>query len=438
MKCNSPALPIARYFFFALALAAMLMSTNPVFARQATLLKFNGSDGAFSTAGLITDGTNFYGTTSENPPNFNGLVFELSPPASGSGAWTETVLYTFTGGKDGSGPSAGLVRDAKGNLYGTATYGGPGNAACGSGCGTVFELSPPSQPGGTWTETTIYQFKASLDGANPESGLILDQAGNLYGTTMLGGSSQECCGTAFELSPPQQPDGSWTETVLHDFKGGTDGEILWAGLYRDAAGNLYGTTLNGGANNDGIAFQLVPPSSGGTWTENILVEFSGVFSGGTYGPLVEYKGSLYGAGYASGSSGQGSVFSLTPAAGTWTYSTLYSFTGGSDGGTPNGLVVDSQGNLYGGTEAGGDLNDGTCHLSFFRVVGCGVVYKLTPQNGGQAWTQSVLATLQASEGFGIYAPLLMSKGVLWGTTQQGGANPNRCQLGCGTVFAVKP
>jgi uncharacterized repeat protein (TIGR03803 family) len=179
------------------------------------------------------------------------VVFRLSPSGS------ETVLYSFTGGADGANPSAGLVRDAAGNLYGTTFLGGVESGSCGGSCGVVFKLSP------TGSETVLHSFTGGADGANPSAGLIQDAAGNLYGTTFLGGvESDSCggsCGVVFKLSP------TGSETVLHSFTGGADGAGPYAGLIQDAAGNLYGTTSEGGANSVcplspgcGVVFRLAP------------------------------------------------------------------------------------------------------------------------------------------------------------------------------------
>ena len=180
---------------------------------------------------------------------------------------------------DGLGPE-GVIRDASGNLYGTTTFGGA-NLGSGQGAGTVFNLAPPAQSGGPWTETVLYNFCSAalcIDGQNPEAGLIQDAAGNLYGTTYGGGAHDY--GTVFELAPPSQSGGPWTQTVLYSFCSAAhcaDGELPEAGLIQDAAGNLYGTTTIGGVNNQGTVFKLAPPAqSGGPWTEAVLYSFCSV------------------------------------------------------------------------------------------------------------------------------------------------------------------
>jgi uncharacterized repeat protein (TIGR03803 family) len=213
------------------------------------LHKFNGIDGAYPAAGLIFDrGGNLYGTTSGGGSdllNQLGTVFELSRTASG--AWTEKVLHDFNAVDDGNQPLAGLIFDTAGNLYGTTPYGGDGAGSV----GTVFQLSPTAT--GHWIEKVLYGFITAVDGAVPRASLIFDTAGNLYGTTSLGGANHY--GTVFELSTAGV--GNWTEKVLHSFSG-TDGSDPQTSLIMDAVGNLYGTTIEGGAHSDGTVFEIIP------------------------------------------------------------------------------------------------------------------------------------------------------------------------------------
>src|SRR5258708_8182362 len=175
-------------------------------------------------------------------------------------AQTETILYSLGGGSDGQDPAAGLIFDAAGNLYGTSIEGG-GCTRLNAGCGSVFEMSPNGSGG--WTEKVLYGCSGGADGLQPEGTLVLDTAGNLYGTTQVGGT---CCGVVFKLT--HNSDGSWTQSVLYTFAGGSDGSEPVAGLVFDAAGNLYGTTQEGGGGGCGIircgtVFELTPNSSGG-------------------------------------------------------------------------------------------------------------------------------------------------------------------------------
>jgi uncharacterized repeat protein (TIGR03803 family) len=272
-----------------------------------------GKDGGNPSASLVFDQKgNLYGTTQDggNGAPGNGTAFKLTPNADGS--WTESVLYVFSGGEDGGNPTASLIMDSAGNLYGTTFYGNSG-PCLGGECGVVFELMPNAD--GTWTESVLYRFKGGKDGGNPETDLIFDQAGNLYGTTKVGGCSGDC-GVVFELTP--QTDGSWMESVLYRFNG-RDGRYPAAGLISDAAGNLYGTTVLGGdlslCNNGsgcGVVYKLVP-NSNGKWTETVLHRFlnrPGVLP--YTGLIFDSSGNLYGTTFGDGNSTFGSVFEVTP------------------------------------------------------------------------------------------------------------------------------
>src|SRR5579872_2339623 len=218
-----------------------------------------------------------------------------------SEAQVETVLYHFKGAPDGANPAAALVADGRGNLYGTTKAGG--NAGCfqNKGCGTVFELSPPSTPGGPWNETVLYTFLGPEvgDGGNPISSVIFDGNGNLYGTTPIGGAAS--AGAVFELTPPANGSGQWSEIILYSFKGSPDGESPEAGLRFDQTGNLYGTTSSGGVGscNCGTVFELSPSEVlSVTWNENILHSFAGPPTDGgtpTASLVADPKGRLYGS-----------------------------------------------------------------------------------------------------------------------------------------------
>ena len=202
-----------------------------------------------------------------------GTVFEMTPKEGGG--WTEKVLHNFGNGTDGAYPEAGLIFDAAGNLYGTTAYGGP------HGYGTVFEMTPNGSGG--WTEKVLHYFGNGSDGLSPYSGLIFDAVGNLYGMTMGGGSSDN--GTVFELTPSE--GGNWTEKVLHNFGGynGPNGCFPSSGLIFDAAGNLYGTTTQGGDHGVGIVFEMTPKVGGG-WTEKTLHNFGTAWTGNTPGTAL--------------------------------------------------------------------------------------------------------------------------------------------------------
>ena len=376
----------------------------------------NGADGAGPAAGLIFDKNgNLYGTTSEGGTHGVGMVFELAP-AQGGG-WTEQVLYSFsTNGPVGADPAAGLIFDAAGNLYGTTNRGGTHDF------GTVFELTP-NAGGGGWTETVLYHFSNYPDGAYPVAGLIFDAAGNLYGTT--GGGGTRDVGTVFELTP--KAGGGWTETVLYNFSTkGPVGAYPYAGLIFDGAGNLYGTTSEGGTRGVGTVFELTPKAGGG-WTEQVLYNFSTNGPVGAYpfaGLIFDAAGNLYGTTNRGGTHGYGTVFELTPTAGGgWTEAVLYSFsTNGPVGAYPDaGLIFDKNGNLYGTTYEGGTDNSGT-------------VFELTPKAGG-GWTEKVLYSFHYNgpDGYHPWAGLVFdAAGNLYGTTSDGGT------FGAGVVFEITP
>jgi uncharacterized repeat protein (TIGR03803 family) len=303
-------------------------------------------------AGLVRDtagnlyGTTYYGGGSSNCPGGCGLVFKLDKNGK------ETVLHTFAG-KDGEHPYAGLIVDTLGNLYGTSAGGA-------FGFGAVFKLDKTDK------ESVLYSFKGGSKGQVPEASLIRDTAGNLYGTTYSGGinACANGCGTVFKL------DKTGKASVLYSFKGGTDGASPVAGLVRDSAGNLYGTTVNGGinacTNRCGTVFKV--DKSG---HESVLYRFKGGSDGGLpYAGLVrDAAGNLYGTTYSGGAHQLGAVFKVDK---TGHESVLYSFPGGSDGGLPYaGLIRDAAGNLYGTASFFGtpSTNCGS---------GCGVVFRLTP------------------------------------------------------------
>jgi uncharacterized repeat protein (TIGR03803 family) len=389
------------------------------------------------TANLTMDAAgNLYGTAlgggSTACPNYGcGMVWKLT--RNSNGTWGAlTVLHEFTGGADGANPfRAGLIFDAASNLYGTTSSGGDTTACTMGGppgCGVVFKLAPNAE--GTWAETVLYTFTGGADGATPYAGLILDAAGNLYGETDGGGSSTYClygCGVVFKLAP--NPDGTWAETVLYSFPGGADGYAPQGGLIFDAAGNLYGTTSQGGACTAcGVVFKLAP-NPDGTWAETVLYSFTGGADGAysTTGLIFDAAGNLYGTTFEGGS-GYGVVFKLAPSPdGNWTESVLYSFTDGTDGANPAaGLIFDAAGNLYGTTWAGGDT---VACRPYGLPHGCGVVFELTPTSSG--WSETVLRKF-LGEAENPQAPLIFDpKGNLYGTTEVGTGN-------YGVVFEITP
>jgi uncharacterized repeat protein (TIGR03803 family) len=362
--------------------------------QETVLYSFPGAaDGSAPFAGVSRDAAgDLYGTAGGGGSAGFGVVYKLA--ASG-----ETVLYTFTGGADGGEPTSGIIRDSAGNIYGTTNYGGAGTGS--AGAGVFYKLdtsghetvlytftggSDGAYPGGVITdstgnfygttsgggtanmgvvykvdsaghETVLYSFTGGADGGTPGAGVIRDSAGNLYGTTIYGGKINcgvgSGCGVVFKL------DTSGQETVLYRFSGGSDGSYPHAGVVRDSAGNLYGTAFDGGTVEAGVVYKVDT-----TGHETVLYQFQGADGANPIGGVIrDAAGDLYGTTVAGGPAGKGVVYELD-AAGHETV--LYSFTGGADGGSPTGdLIRDSAGNLYGTTQSGGRESSG-------------VVFKLTP------------------------------------------------------------
>jgi uncharacterized repeat protein (TIGR03803 family) len=456
----------------AITLVSLTAHSTALADSENILWNFGGfaGDGLGPFAGLIADKSgNFYGTTcgggSTDSNGNGGTVFELSPPSGVGSSWTESILADF--GKDsanGTCPMGGLVADKQGNLFGT-------KSVLFNYCGAVFELFRPT-PGGKWTEQQIYQFPGDFDtcpdGGNPAATMLIDASGNLYGTTIRGGvydSCDEsiCTGAVFKLTPPSSPGGQWTESLPWSFGGyGTDGLNPFGGLVMDHAGSLYGTTAGGGIHGYGTVFRLRPPATtGGSWTESKLWNFAGAPDGAypSAGLTLGTDGALYGTTQAGGAFGTnplkifrfdtlldfevigvgGTVFKLIPPStpgGSWSESVLWSF---GDGLNPLGqLLLDSQGNLYGTTQAGG-LYNAASPTSRFIDVG-GTVFKLSPPaTGAGTWTESTLWNFgSGSDGLSPIAGLLAdSFGNFFGTTLFGGAFPGASYpYYAGTVFEV--
>jgi len=305
------------------------------------------SDGYEPTGSLVWDAKgNLFGVTQGGGALNAGTVFELSPTSGGG--WIKSTPYTFTGGSDGGRPIS-LISDGKGTLYGTTTYGGDGSCSC----GTVFELK---QSKGSWTETVLHSFLGVPDGSIP-IGLTLGQAGNLYGATELGGTYN--AGTVFQI---KRSGNHWKESVLHNFTGGADGDIPEASVVVDQAGNLYGTTTSGGAGGCGcgIVFKLEHHSNG-KWKEQVLHRFKNNGHDGTAPttPLIfDSAGNLYGTTYEGGAYGAGIAFELMQNFnGTWIETVIETFIGPSRGSEPNALVLGKDGYLY-GSALGGVYNAG--------------------------------------------------------------------------------
>jgi uncharacterized repeat protein (TIGR03803 family) len=382
------------------------MTANTSTARALTLaviVLYNftgGSDGGDPAYTVNADGAgNFYGTTFGGGLgqgfDGHGTVFELSP--NGVGGWNETVLYAFTGGADGGQPAySGLIFDRVGNLYGTACCGGA------NGHGVVFELS---LVGNSWTETVLYSFTDGTDGASPFGSLIMDTAGNLYGTTLEGGVGEH--GIVFELSPSGS---GWTEQVISDVS-----PTYFGGSTLDAHGNIFGGVMQGSK-----VGELRPNGRGG-WNPTLIHTFTGAPNDGSdaQGTVVlDRAGNLYGTTSAGGTENYGTVYMLSPEKnGTWTAKILYSFKGGTDGNSPAaGVVLDAAGNIYGVTESGGQY-------------GLGTVFALAPV-GPDSYKEKILWSFNGTDGQEPYYPMILDGGSLYGAVPFGGAS------GWGAVFEL--
>lgn len=395
--------------------ALLLLAAHPAQAQTETVL-YNftgGNDGAQPEASLTFHNGNLYGTTQTGGILGYGVVFELSP--NGSGGWNQTVLHQFALGEipppDGGFPTSNVIFDSAGNIYGTTMFGGP--ADCGD-CGTVFELTPN---GTSWTQTILYSFAGGNDGLHPQSGLTMDAAGNLYGTTLLGGPNN--AGTVFELS--RSGDG-WTEKII--YAPAVDDSIgMYAGLAMDAAGNLYGAS---GA----TVFELSPNGNGG-WNPTVLVTFApsskeGFDAEGT--PVFDQTGNLYGTTAWGGANNYGAVYKLSRENGTWQESVLYSFPSNrAEGSHPwGGVVLDAAGNIYGTAMNGGPNSTYCLHT-------CGTVFELSPVAGGGYQEKTLWGFNYIDGSTPMDSLVLDSAGKLYGTTEAGGVLAGGV---AGTVFEV--
>jgi uncharacterized repeat protein (TIGR03803 family) len=416
-------------------IATMILAVPLAQAQTFTVIHTftGGADGGSPEGGLTMDAAgNLYGTTAgyEEPCGSQcGTVFEMKPTGQG---WVLAPLYRFTGGSDGASPQAAVVFGPDGALYGTAVYGGTSCPSTQYGCGTVFRLTPQPRACNSvlcpWVQTVLYRFVGGAnDGAFPLSQVTFDTAGNLYGTTYSGGVyTTNCdygdnwCGTIFKLT---HSNGGWTESVPYFFTGANDGANPIAGLTADAAGNFYGAAELNGVGGGGTIFELTPYGSG--WAENTLLSFVSS-SGGGYFPrgqlIFDPAGNLYGTTEFGGEypNEGGTVFEMSVSGGGWTITGGYSLPGSTEHGGPlAGLVRDSAGNLYGTAFQLGSNN-------------VGLVFKLTPSNGG--WTYTLLHEFSVGDGgdFPVGGLVLDAQGNLYGTAGGGGA------YGWGVVWEITP
>lgn len=407
-----------------------------------------GPDGGLVSGG---DGR-LYGLTSKGgdaPPGRlggHGTAYQLTPPAHAGGAWTETPVYRFSATKgDGATPSGALLAAPNGVFYG-ATLGGGAHQL-----GTIFRLARPAAGLTTWTESVIYAFKGGLDGSVPNGNLLAGPDGALYGTTQAGGSaSGSGMGTVFRLTPPMPGKTAWGETVLYRFGGGSDGAAPGPGLVADPSGALYGVTAAGGGSADaGTVFMLVPPASAAAqWSEQVIWRFAGGTDGAApNGPLVRNpNGVLLGTTSAGGNaascpndtSGCGEVFRLAPPFGAqtgWKRWPLHVFAGApADGVKPSTGVTILGGQVYGLTQGGGNATD--C-AGVDNENGCGTLYRIDPPAvAGQAWREAVAWNFAGNAGGAFpggsllrYGKTLIGIGV--------GTSSIDHQL-CGAVFQFTP
>lgn len=422
-----------------------IMAVTPIQAQTYTVLHTftGGADGADPAAGLTKDaGGNLYGTAEGGGSGhcFGGCGTVYKVERHGSN-WLTTPIYTFTGAPDGALPYGRVIFGPDGALYGTTLAGGTGPCSYGpySGCGTVFKLQP--KPTNciafpcAWRETVLYSFASQNDGDFPQAEVAFDQAGNLYGTTQLGGSGP-CnnglftgCGTVFKLT--HNRDGSWSKTTVYSFQSGSsDGGFPVDGMTLDRAGNIYGSTGGGGLQcgdeTCGVVFALTPSGSG--WTETILHFFTGG-TDGQYpgsGVILDSAGNLCGAAGSGGGGplgGNGTIYELTPTqGGGWNFTVQYTFNYyNAEASGPGPLTMDAAGNIYGSSSGGG-------------ADGIGTVYKLTAANGG--WTYTTLHSFtNTDDGFFPEGKVMLdAQGNVYATASQG-PYP---QPDAGTVIEVTP
>jgi uncharacterized repeat protein (TIGR03803 family) len=396
-----------------LAAAGLLLGATKSTGAYEVLFHFGEEAGEYPDTDLVIDPAgNLYGMTVLGGKFGSGTVFQLSPSAAG---WVETVLHHFPSGVGGAQPYGGVTLDAQGNLYGTTVVGGTG-LACEEGCGTVFKLT---KSGTTWTHSILHSFQGGEDGSGPGGPVALDHLGNVYGTTPTGGAYG--MGTVYELTP--LANGQWQETIIHHFTGGEDGGTGSKGrLLIDRNRNIFGVTTIGGTHGLGVVFRMTPGPAG--WSLKTLYSFTGKPGGSfPYGGLIrDDAGTFYGTTYYGGSEGDGVVYKLSQANGVWSETVLHHFVDGEDGAYPiGGLVWGNNGRLYGTTSDGGS----SC--------GCGTVFELRRTDTGDWKERIVHAFTGPPDGRGPYMGLAVdAAGTLYGATVYGGLDDD------GTVFAFRP
>jgi hypothetical protein len=398
---------------------------------EKVLYAFNGPDGAYPNPVITGPNGVLYGTTTYGGAYLSqcyalgcGTVFQLTPPGNGQSAWTETVLYSFSGGADGAGPSARMTLGANGVLYGTTYAGGTNNV------GTVFALTPPPSGQTNWTESVLYSFTGAADGGYPLAA-ITDLRGSLYSTTESFGALNG--GVAFRLSPPASGETNWTESVIHTFGAPGDGSYPAAG-FTLAGTTLLSTTSAGGGcrlfspTGCGTVYQLTPKGQGNReWRETILHDFTG-FDGlfPNWEPTLGQDGHLYATAYNGGGGcggfGCGTAIEMTaPLTHRHIWDSHLIFYFGQRGvAYASALIADETGNLYGEAEAGGALGDG-------------VIFELSPR-GHKLWTETIIHRFGGTDGSAPFGELTIgAKGRIYGVTYAGGTS-----CACGVVFQLNP
>jgi len=411
--------------------AQLVFDEAPAAVNFSVLCNFTGG----SPSGLAGGGE--YGTTFDGGGGY-GTVFEVSGPI---GYPAIDTLYSFEGtaGNDGAGP-VGLTVESNGALYGVTQAGGdsacPGIPAQYEGCGTVYELTPK-----TGKYEVLYRFTGGADGYGPYGQPVLNQ-GDIYGTTFLGGTYGDCiqgyaCGTVFKLT---KSGSKWRESAIWDFGQGNDGAEPAAGVIFDKSGNIYGTTVAGGSGRGsscgvqghtgcGVVYELTPSGSG--WTETILYNFQGGTDGGApySGVVMDHSGNLYGATALGGSGGGGTIYELSPSGGGWNFTVLYPFSGSGTG--PSGQCPTCTGPLASLTLGSGDeleifgttYNDG--------AIGYGMAFEMTFSKKTGIWTFYDLHDFTGgSDGGNVVSGLEGLATSLWGVTSSGGTN------GAGVLFQL--
>jgi uncharacterized repeat protein (TIGR03803 family) len=405
MKRSKGLLCAPRFLSTSIAILLLVSATFALGQTGKDIYEFGGgTDGQGPNGAVVFDSSgSLYGVTEEGGLYSSGTVYKLSPPSEPGAPWTKKVIYNFTGSADGSDPFAALVLDNTGSLYGVNGSGGD-LTQCSQGCGTIFQLTPPAEQGDPWTETTIYTFQNELG----KTGLALDAAGALYAAA----SSYTTNATyIFKLSPPQAVRGAWTKTFLSNVAFNIEPELVF-----DNAGALYGAVWSS-------IFKLSPPASpAGDWTLHYIYHFpynADPYAGPVFGKST---GHLFGTASQGGPTGCGStcgaVYELAGSGNVWHEENIYDFTGGKDGFQPMAAVTfDSTGALYTTSSVGSEFGPGS-------------VIRLTRMQTG-AWSETTLWKVIGGDYSGPVSAVVVHDGNLFGTTQKGGS-------GYGAVFQVKP